>query len=327
VRICIYGAGASGGHFAVRLAHAGHNVSAVVRGQTLAAIKANGITLLSGDKTLTARVTATDDPATLGHHDLVIVTVKTTSLSEIAEGLEKLVWPETLVAFVQNGMSWWYPAGLPADKPTPPDLPIFRLSERFAAFLLSSQILGGSIYSGNEVIEPCIIRNSSPHRNGLSIGLIVSSAEDRVAELRSALEIAGISSPAVPDIRKLMWSKLIVNMTGSALALATENRSSISRTDPALASIYLRAVHEGLAIAKAHGYDLTDSIVPETLQANLLDHKPSLLQDFERGRPMELADIVEAPLAFARAAGLQTPVMDTISAIVGRRAKDRGLYQ
>ncbi len=325
MKICIYGAGATGGHFAVKLARAGHEVSVIARGGHLAAIQANGLTLIAGEATLNARVTATDDAATLSLQDLIVVTVKATALDDIAEALAKIVGPDTLVAFPQNGMSWWYPLGLDPSKPTPPDIPLFRIAKSFEPFLATEQIIGGSIYSGNEVIEPGVIKNSSPHRNGLSLGRIAPGDDTRLTAIRAALNEAGIASPDVPDIRAIIWSKLLVNMTGSALALATENQSSISRKDLALGAIYLRAVHEGLAIAKAHGYDLTGQIVPETLQANLLDHKPSILQDYERGRPMELAEIVEAPLAFARSAGVETPIMDTISAIVGRKARDKGL--
>jgi 2-dehydropantoate 2-reductase len=65
---------------------------------------------------------------------------------------------------------------------------------------------------------------------------------------------------------------------------------------------------------------------PLALQSRLLAHRPSLLQDFEAGRAMELASIVQAPLAFARSAGVDTPTLDTLAAIVMRRARDRGLF-
>jgi 2-dehydropantoate 2-reductase len=101
--------------------------------------------------------------------------------------------------------------------------------------------------------------------------------------------------------------------------------SSVSRTDPALSEIYLRLVREGLAIARAHGYPLDGVVVPERLLAALLDHRPSLLQDYERRRPMEIGEIINAPAAFARAAGVATPTLDALAAVVTRRARERGL--
>ena len=82
---------------------------------------------------------------------------------------------------------------------------------------------------------------------------------------------------------------------------------------------------EAMAIAAAHGYPLAATLDPQTVQSRLLPRKPSLLQDFEAGRPMELASIVQAPLAFARSMHVDTPTLDTLAAIVLRRARDRGL--
>jgi 2-dehydropantoate 2-reductase len=123
-----------------------------------------------------------------------------------------------------------------------------------------------------------------------------------------------------------MWSKLIVNMSSSVIALVTENKSSISRTDPALGEIYLRTVKEGLDIARAHGYPLDDKVDPIAMLARLVEHKPSILQDYELRRPMEIGEIVAAPIAFARAAGISTPTLDTLGAIAIRKARDRNLY-
>jgi 2-dehydropantoate 2-reductase len=325
MRICVYGAGATGGHLAVKLATAGHDVAVVARGDHLAAIRAQGLSLIEGDLQRTAQVQATDDPALLGQQDLVMTAVKATGLAAVADRLAPLVGPRTLVAFPQNGMAWWYPTGLPAGWPAPPDIAVFRLGQRFLQVLRPGQVLGGSLYSANEVIAPGVVRNTSPGRNGLTLGAIVPGREADVAQVREALEAAGIRSPAVQDIRQTLWSKLLINMSGSTIALATENRSSICRTDPALAEIYRRVIREGLEITRAHGYALDGIVDAERLLGGLLDHKPSLLQDYEQRRPMEVAEIVEAPIAFARAQGVPTPTLDTLAAIVVRRARDRGL--
>jgi 2-dehydropantoate 2-reductase len=325
MRVCIYGAGASGGQFTVKLAATGHDVVVVARGDHLAAIRRNGITLAEEGRHRTVRVQASDDPAELGPQDLVIVAVKATGLHAVADRLAPLVGADTLVAFPQNGMAWWYPTGLPDGLPAPPDIPVFRLGQRFLAILRPDQVLGGSIYSANEVTAPGVIRNTSPGRNGMTLGAIMPGREAAVSQIRAALEAAEIRSPDVADIRQTVWSKLLVNMSGSTIALATENRSSICRTDPALAEIYRRVIREGLEIARAHGYALDGDVDAERLLAGLLDHKPSLLQDYEQRRPMEVAEIIEAPLAFARACAVQTPTLDVLAAIAGRRARDRGL--
>jgi 2-dehydropantoate 2-reductase len=313
MRICVYGAGATGGHFAVALACAGHDVSVIARGPHLAAIQQNGITLVAGENRRIARVTASDNPATLGLQDLVMVMVKATGLSLIARQISPLIGAETMVLFPQNGMSWWYPLGLPPERPVPPPLPIFALGASFQAVLAAGQILGGSIYSSNEVIAPGIVRNGSVRHNGLTFGPIAhtpaSDTAEKAATIRAAFEAAGIVSPLVADIRTTLWTKLLVNMSGSSIALATGNQSSISRIDPDLGEIYLRVVREG------------------RLRDALLDHRPSLLQDYEAGRPMEVAEIIGAPVAFARAQDVPTPTLDVLAAITSRLARDRGLLQ
>jgi len=325
LRICVVGAGGTGGHFAVKLSRGGHDVSVVARGAHLAAIQRAGLSLREAGATVTAPVRASADGAELGPQDVVLVTVKATGQAGIAGILGPLIAPETLVVFPQNGMPWWYAEALPAHLPMPPQIPIFRLRETFMRLMQPAQLIGGSIYSANELAEPGVIQNNSPGRNLLTLGLLAPGRETALDALRGAFEAVAIGSPPVADIRRIVWSKLLVNMSGSTVAVATENMSSICRTDPALAEIYKRVVREGLNIARAHGYALDDTVDADKLLARLVDHKPSLLQDYEQRRPMEVAEIIEAPIAFARAQNVPTPTLDTLAAIVGRRARDRGL--
>src|SRR6267378_1936872 len=122
MRICVFGAGAVGSHLAVRLALSGHDVSCVMRGPHLAAVKAKGLTLRVGDAEFSARVKASDDPAALGPQDVVISTLKATGLGSLATGLPPLLSDDTAIVFAQNGIPWWYDLGLPPDHPPPPDL-------------------------------------------------------------------------------------------------------------------------------------------------------------------------------------------------------------
>lgn len=324
MRICVFGAGATGGHFAVRLAAAGHDVSVIARGPHLDAIRASGLAMRVGDEEVRAPVRAAEDPAELGEQDVVIVGVKATGLPAVAGRLRPLVGPDTRVVFPQNGMAWWYPLGLREGLPTPPDLPIFRLGERFLQEMDREQVVGGIIYSANEVARPGVVVNNTPRYNALWIQSITDPGDEAVAALRAELAASGVSSEAQEDIRATVWRKLLLNMSGSSLALATFTRSSDVRDDPALKEIYRRVTAEGLAIAAAHGYPLEVDV--DRILAGMPKHKPSLLQDYEQGRPMEIAEIVLAPQAFARAAGIDTPTLDTIAAIVARLARERGLY-
>lgn len=323
MRICIFGAGASGGHFAVRLARAGHDVSVIARGPHLAAIRERGLQLKTGTEFLSAQVTASDRPDDLGPQDLVIVATKATALPAIAPHIAPLVGKDTLVLFPQNGMTWWYPVGLPPQHPQPPALPVFELAKPFLAAMRGDQALGGIIYSANEVEAPGVIKNNSPTHNRLEFAAIGASEPSALAEIRKQFEGAGILSPDPGDIRVAVWTKLVNNMSGSTIGLATASPSDGARKDAALSEIYRRVMREGLRIAAAHGYPL--DLDPDRMLARLLDHKASILQDYEQHRPMEIAEIVLAPVAFARAAQIATPTLDTVAAIVTKLARDRGL--
>src|SRR3954463_5912463 len=138
MQICVFGAGAVGSHIAVRLALAGHDVSCVMRGPHLAAVKVRGLTLRVGDAEFTASVKASDDPATLGTQDVVISTLKATGVGALVTGLSPLLSENTAVVFAQNGIPWWYDIGLPADHPPPPELGFLDPGGRHRRLLKSS---------------------------------------------------------------------------------------------------------------------------------------------------------------------------------------------
>src|SRR6201747_606611 len=170
MRICIFGAGAVGSHFAVRLALAGHDVSCVMRGPHLEAVKANGLTLRVADAEFSARVNASDDPAALGPQDFVISTLKATGLSSLATGLAPLLRDDTGIVFAQNGIPWWYDIGLAPDHPPAPDLGFLDPGGLLRAAIPKQRIIGGVIFSSNEIIAPGVAANLSPERNRLLIG-------------------------------------------------------------------------------------------------------------------------------------------------------------
>src|SRR6266478_101267 len=183
MRICIFGSGAVGSHFAVRLALAGHDVSCVMRGPHLAAVKVKGLTLRVGDASFNAKVKASDDPAAFGPQDLVISTLKATGVGSLATGLRPLLGNDTPVVFAQNGIPWWYDIGLPADHPPPPDLAFLDPGGRLCAAVAKGRIIGGVIFSANEVVAPGVVANLSPERNRLLVGECDDEVSERIARL------------------------------------------------------------------------------------------------------------------------------------------------
>jgi 2-dehydropantoate 2-reductase len=326
MRICVYGAGAIGGNFATRLADAGNDVSVVARGVHLEAIKARGLTLRTGDRTVVAEVKASDRPADLGPQDVVISTLKASSLGDLAANVAPLLGPETPVVFAQNGIPWWYGQGLGKDRPAAPDLSRLDPGGALAKAVGFDRALGGVITTSNHVIEPGVIHNISPDRNTLWVGEIDDRQSPRIEALRRTLIAAGIASPASKDIRYDIWHKLMANLTGSTLCLILGQPTTIQKT-PMINRLARRAHAEALAVAAANGVHLDDH--PDTRYGEKRvypDHRPSILQDYEYGRPMEIEAIVRAPVAFARKAGLDTPNLDAIESLSVSKALSKGLY-
>jgi len=252
MRICVFGAGAIGGNYATRLAAAGNEVSVVARGPHLEAIRAKGLTLLTGDKTIVARVAASDRPADLGPQDVVISTLKASSLSAIADTVTPLLGPETPVVFAQNGIPWWYGHGLGSDRPKAPGLSRLDPGGALQKVVGYERTLGGVITSSNHVIEPGVVRNISPERNVLWVGEPDDRQTPRILKLRETLITAGISSPSTTDIRYDIWHKLMANLTGSTLCLILREPTTIQAT-PMVNRLARRAHAEALAVAAAHG--------------------------------------------------------------------------
>jgi 2-dehydropantoate 2-reductase len=326
MKICVYGAGAIGGNFAARLAEAGNEVSVVARGPHLEAIRSRGLTLISGDKKIVAKVRASDRPADLGPQDAVISTLKATALGDLAANVGPLLGPDTPVVFAQNGIPWWYGHGLAKSRPAAPDLSRLDPGGALAKSVGLHRALGGTISSPNHVAEPGVVVNEIPDRNTLCVGEIDDRLSQRVGMLRAALKGAGISSPDTTDIRYDIWHKLMANLTGSTVALILGQPSSVQKT-PLVNQMCRRAHAEALAVAAAHGVVLDDH--PDVRYGPkrvYFDHRPSILQDYDLGRPMEIESIVRAPIAFARSAGIDTPTLDTIEAVTVTLAASKGLY-
>jgi 2-dehydropantoate 2-reductase len=324
MKICVFGAGAVGGHIAAKLAAHGHDVSVVTRGAHLEAIRNKGITLVHGAQTIHGRV-RTGNP---GVQDFVFVTLKANALGAFADAAPPLLGRETRVVFAQNGIPWWYGIGLSASRPRPPDLSRLDPGGKLARAVAPQNIVGAVVYSANEVREPGVIVNHVPGNNMLVIGCADDSQPGWLAGLRQALTDADMYCPPAPDIRQSVWGKLVQNLSTAALCTITGATVKEVREDPRLADLARSLAGEARAVARAHGVD------PEGAPARpgggqssgAIAHKPSMLQDYERGRPMEVEALLAAPLAFARAGGVAAPTLEAIVALVAYKATAKGLY-
>jgi len=328
MRICIFGAGAVGGHFAAKLAASGHDVSVVARGAHLEAMRNKGITLVHGNDTIRGRVRAATRASELGLQEFVFVTLKANLLGAFAEQAAAIVGSDTGVVFAQNGIPWWYGIGLASNRPPPPDLSKLDPDGKLKKLLDKKQIIGGVVYSANEVREPGVIVNNVPGNNMLVVGQADDSNSQAIGTLRSLLDKADLFSPPTSDIRQVVWAKLVQNLSTAALCTLAGATVKEVREDPGLGELSKRLAAEAKAIARAHGIDAEKA--PQRpgggQSSGAISHKPSLLQDYERGRPMEIDALLVAALEFARVAKVPAPGLETIVPLVVFKAAAKGLY-
>jgi 2-dehydropantoate 2-reductase len=328
MKICIFGAGAVGGHVAAKLAAGGHDVSVIARGAHLEALRNKGITLLHGSDTIRGRVRALADTSTLGLQDFVFVTLKANALGDFAAGAAPLLGRDTGVVFGQNGIPWWYGIGLSPSRPAPPDLSKLDPGARLQKLLRPEQIIGGVVYSANEVREPGVIVNNVPGNNMIVVGRADDAQSALLLSLRKVLEDNDISSPPTTDIRTAVWAKIVQALGTGALCTLTEAAIAAVRASASLSQLAKRLGDEARAIARAHGVD--PDAAPKRpgggQTSGLIAHKPSILQDYERGRPMEVEAQLIATLAFARVANVAVPALETVVPLVAFKASARGLY-
>ena len=323
MRVCVYGAGAIGGHVAARLARGGAEVSVVARGPHLAAIRANGLTVQARDGVLHSRPRASADPAELGPQDAVIVTTKAPALPSVAAGIAPLLGPETPVAFVMNGIPWWYFDGTARD------------GERLAALdpgdalrraIGIPRTIGGVVYSAATVTEPGVVAVETGDARVI-LGEVDGRITPRVQAIAAAIEAGGIPAPVVPDIRQAVWQKLLGNLMTGPLCILARSCMQDTYTSAEARDAAIRMAHEVMALAAAEGITIPgDAPEARVARSAKLRHKPSILQDLAAGRVMEIEALFQAPLRLARAAGVPVPTLALMIALATRSAIAAGLY-
>jgi 2-dehydropantoate 2-reductase len=323
MKLCIYGAGAIGGHLAGRFARAGADVSLIARGAHLAAIQQNGLTVDARDGTFHSRPRATSNPDELGPQDAVIVTVKSPALPSVAAGIAPLLGPDTPVVFVMNGVPWWY-FDKEGGRFEGTRLPEADPGEGLRNAVGVNRTIGGVVYSATEVTEPGRI-----HVEHANIRLILGELDGRISQRATAiatlLKAGGMDCPVSPDIRAEVWAKLVGNLATGPLTLMSRRGVGDTFTDPVLRAQARANAQVGHAIAAALGRHLPQSVV-DRVGALTMAHKPSILQDLELGRPMEIDTLFTLPVRLARMVGVETPQLDVMVALAKHAAHAAGLY-
>lgn len=324
MKICIYGAGAIGGYLGAGLALNGADVTLIARGPHLAAMQEHGLKLIKDGEERVAKVMATDDPAEAGPQDYVIVTLKAHSVPPIADQFAPLFHDETAVVWGVNGIPWWYFHGLEGDHK---DRRIECLDPGGVLWdhLGPERMIGCAVYPAAEVPEPGVIQHVEGDR--FSLGEPSGEKTERIQALSAALIGAGFKAPVRPQIRNELWVKLWGNLSFNPISALTHATLETIGTDPGTREIARRMMLEGQEIGEALGVRFAVDVEKRINGAVAVGaHKTSMLQDLERGRPMEIDALVTSVQEMGRVVGVQTPYIDAILALVQQRGREAGCY-
>ncbi len=325
MKICIFGAGAIGGYMAVKLVQAGANVSVVARGPHLAAMQANGLTLIEEDgERSTVPVTATDNAADLGPQDYVVVTLKAHSVPPVVDKMQPLIGPETTIVSGVNGVPWWYFHKLDGPMEGTRIATVDPGDAQWDGFG-PDRVLGCVVYPAAEVVEPGVIRHIEGNR--FSLGEPDGSKSERALALSKTLAAAGLRAPVRPRIRDEIWVKLWGNLSFNPISALTHATLDVLCTDPGTRAVARGMMTEAQAIAEKLGVKFPIDVERRIDGGAAVGaHRTSMWQDLDAGRPMEIDALVSAVQELGRLTDTPTPTIDTVLALVSLRAKSAGLY-
>ncbi len=325
MKLCIFGAGAIGGLMGAKLARKGDvEVTIIARGPHLAAMQQNGLILRSDGVESVTRPRCVASAEEAGPQDHVVVTLKGHSLPGAAAQMQPLLGPETTIVSAVNGIPWWYfykLAGPHEDHrvgSVDPDGRVWDL-------LAPSRAIGCIVYPAAEVVEPGIIEHTYGDR--FTLGEPDGSRTPRIAALSEALIAAGFKAPIRPRIRDEMWVKLWGNLAFNPISALTGATLDVLTADPGQRGVARAMMLEAQAIGEAlgvrFGIDVDKRIAGA---AEVGAHKTSMLQDLERGRPMEIDALLGVIVEMAELVEVTVPTCRTVLALVRARGRTAGCY-
>jgi len=325
MNICIYGAGAIGGLLGAELALAGSDVSLIARGPHLDAIRRDGLELIRDGKSRVAHPVATDNPAELGQQDYVIITLKAHSVPGVVDAMQPLLGPETTVVTAVNGIPWWYFHGLEGSY-CDHQLASVDPDGRQWGGIGPRRAVGCVVYPAAEVERPGVVRHMEGDR--FTLGEPDGSRSERASSISEALIAAGFKAPVRPRIRDEIWIKLWGNLSFNPISVLTSATLAKICNDPGTRSVARAMMVEAQQIGEAVGARFPIDVDKRIDGAAAVGaHRTSMLQDLDRGRPMEIDALVKVVQELGQLTKIATPSIDTVLALVRLRARLAGSYQ
>ncbi|MBZ4016913.1 2-dehydropantoate 2-reductase [Streptomyces purpurogeneiscleroticus] len=319
MKVAVVGAGAIGAYVGAALHRGGADVHLLARGPHLAAMRRDGVRVLSPRGDFTARVPATDDPAEIGPVDYVFLGLKANSYADCGPLVHPLLHERTAVIAAQNGIPWWYFHRLPGPY-TGRRIESVDPRGAVSAVLPPERAIGCVVYAATEIQEPGIVRHLEGTR--FSVGEPDGSMSTRCTDFGAAMRAGGLKCPVEPDLREDIWIKLLGNISFNPIsALARATMAEICRHADTR-ELVVAMMHEALDVAAAVGCRPAISVERRLAGAERVgDHKTSTLQDLERGRPLELDVLLAAVVELADLTKTDVPTLRAVHALADLLAR------
>ncbi len=318
MKFCIVGAGAIGGLVGARLAMAGHEVALVARGEHLAVIRSHGLTYRAPDGRETRlRLPASDRPEDFGRQDAVLIALKAHSIAPMLGRLQPLLGPETPVVTAINGLPWWYFYGEGSEHDGS-RIDCLDPEDAMRRALDPPHLVGCVVHAAAEVTDAGTVNHTGGR--DFILGEIDGRESERLRSLADAFTGAGLNTRITARIRDEIWTKLIGNVSVNPISALTGARIGEVLDDPELCALARAMMVEGMRVGEAYGARITVTIEERiALGRKVGGAKTSMLQDIEKGRPLELDAIVIAVIELGRRAGIETPNIETVAALIRAR--------
>lgn len=318
-QVCIAGAGAIGCTLAARLAKTGLTPNILARGETLANLNAHGVMLEDLEGQHQVNVNASDDPNQLGVQQLIFICTKAHAIAGILATMQPMIDENTIVIPLVNGVPWWYFHGINDGCEHPP-LNCVDPNAEIDSYIQPSQVIGAVTFMTAHVVAPGQVKSTNPHL--LTFGELDNRMSERLEKVRQLVADAGIEARASDSIRDPLWTKIIANITSNPLSIVTQATLKQIYSSPELAPLTRKVLDEALLVAAAYGARVPFN-PPLFMQmgAEMGDFKTSMLQDYEAGRPPELATIVDAVIELAERVGIDMPNTQHVAALAHFAAK------
>ncbi len=316
MKIAVIGAGAIGGYVGVKLALAGEDVTFIVRGANLDAIRRNGMKLVMADGTehVARNVRATNDYAGAGPQDIVVLAMKAHQLGAVAKDVPKLLGPQTAVVTMQNGIPYWYFHGqggaLEGARIHSVD-PDGSIGEKIPP----DRVIGCVVYPASELMAPGVVRHVEGDR--FPVGELDGSSSARVTRISECFARAGFKSPVLDDVRAEIWLKLWGNLTFNPISALSHSTLVDICQFPLTRELAASMMSEAQSVAHKLGITFRVSLEKRIAGAEKVGkHKTSMLQDIEAGRAAEIDALVGSVVELGRLTHTPTPHIDTVYALV-----------